>query len=282
MAVPIIEVKNLYKIYKVGDTRVHALDGVDFTINKGEFCAIVGPSGSGKSTLLNMLAGLEKPTKGEIIIDKIHIEHMTENQLVEFRRKRVGFIFQSYNLLKTLNAVENVALPLSFRGMAKKERNVIAEKYLKLVGLEKQMYHMANAMSGGQQQRVGIARALAVNPRIIFADEPTGNLDSKTTMEILKLMRRIVREQQQTLIMVTHDNHLASYADRLFHIVDGKIFKIEELHHEDDLEEKKEDEKVMETGADHGNGGNDDDSGSGERADGGDGADDGDGITHEQ
>lgn len=282
MAVPIIEVKNLYKIYKVGDTRVHALDGVDFTINKGEFCAIVGPSGSGKSTLLNMLAGLEKPTKGEIIIDKIHIEHMTENQLVEFRRKRVGFIFQSYNLLKTLNAVENVALPLSFRGMAKKERNAIAEKYLKLVGLEKQMYHMANAMSGGQQQRVGIARALAVNPRIIFADEPTGNLDSKTTMEILKLMRRIVREQQQTLIMVTHDNHLASYADRLFHIVDGKIFKIEELHHEDDLEENKEDEKVMETGADHGNGGNDGDSGAGERADGGDGANDGDGITHEQ
>ena len=282
MAVPIIEVKNLYKIYKVGDTRVHALDGVDFTINKGEFCAIVGPSGSGKSTLLNMLAGLEKPTKGEIIIDKIHIEHMTENQLVEFRRKRVGFIFQSYNLLKTLNAVENVALPLSFRGMAKKERNAIAEKYLKLVGLEKQMYHMANAMSGGQQQRVGSARARAGNPRIIFADEPTGNLDSKTTMEILKLMRRIVREQQQTLIMVTHDNHLASYADRLFHIVDGKIFKIEELHHEDDLEEKKEDEKVMETGADHGNGGNDGDSGSGERADGGDGADDGDGITHEQ
>lgn len=277
MAVPIIEVKNLYKIYKVGDTRVHALDGVDFTINKGEFCAIVGPSGSGKSTLLNMLAGLEKPTKGEIIIDKIHIEYMTENQLVEFRRKRVGFIFQSYNLLKTLNAVENVALPLSFRGMAKKERNAIAKKYLKLVGLEKQMYHMANAMSGGQQQRVGIARALAVNPRIIFADEPTGNLDSKTTMEILKLMRRIVREQQQTLIMVTHDNHLASYADRLFHIVDGKIFKIEELHHEDDLEEKKEDEKVMETGADHGNGGNDGDSGSGERADGGNGADDGDG-----
>lgn len=231
---PIITVKNLYKIYKVGDTKVHALDGVDFTIYKGEFCAIVGPSGSGKSTLLNMLAGLEKPTKGEIVIDKIHIENMTENQLVEFRRKRVGFIFQSYNLLKTLNAVENVALPLSFRGVPKKERNAIAEKYLKLVGLEKQKRHMANAMSGGQQQRVGIARALAVNPKIIFADEPTGNLDSKTTMEILKLMRKIVREQDQTLIMVTHDNHLASYADRLFHIVDGKIFKIEELEHRDD------------------------------------------------
>ena len=225
---PIIQVKDLYKIYKVGDTKVHALDGVDFTIYKGEFCAIVGPSGSGKSTLLNMLAGLEKPTKGEIVIDKIHIEHMTENQLVQFRRERIGFIFQSYNLLKTLNAVENVALPLSFRGVPKKKRNAVAEKYLKLVGLEKQMKHMANAMSGGQQQRVGIARALAVNPRIIFADEPTGNLDSKTTKEILALMRRIVREQQQTLIMVTHDNGLAAVADRQFHIVDGKIFKIEE------------------------------------------------------
>ena len=153
-----------------------------------------------------------------------------------FRRQRVGFIFQSYNLLKTLNAVENVALPLSFRGMPRRKRNQIAKKYLKLVGLEKQMNHMANAMSGGQQQRVGIARALAVNPRIIFADEPTGNLDSKTTMEILKLMRRIVREQNQTLVMVTHDNHLASYADRKFHIVDGKIFKIEECHHEEEEE----------------------------------------------
>ena len=234
--IPIIEVKNLYKIYRVGETKVYALGGVDFTMYKGEFCAIVGPSGSGKSTLLNMLAGLEKPTKGEIVIDRIHIEKMKENELVAFRRKRVGFIFQSYNLLKTLNAVENVALPLSFRGMPRRRRNEIARKYLKLVGLEKQMNHMANAMSGGQQQRVGIARALAVNPRIIFADEPTGNLDSKTTMEILKLMRRIVREQNQTLVMVTHDNHLASYADRKFHIVDGKIFKIEECHHEEEEE----------------------------------------------
>ncbi len=224
--VPIIQVKDLYKIYKVGDTRVHALDGVDFTVYRGEFCAIVGPSGSGKSTLLNMLAGLEKPTKGQIVIDRIHIENMTENQLVEFRRKRVGFIFQSYNLLQTLNAVENVALPLSFRGVARKKRIETAKKYLKLVGLEKQMNHMANAMSGGQQQRVGIARALAVNPKIIFADEPTGNLDSRTTMEILRLMQQIVREQNQTLIMVTHDNNIASYADRQFHIVDGRIIKI--------------------------------------------------------
>lgn len=266
--IPIIEVKRLYKIYKVGTTKVHALDGVDFSIYKGEFCAIVGPSGSGKSTLLNMLAGLEKPTKGEIVIDKVHIEHMTENQLVEFRRKRVGFIFQSYNLLKTLNAVENVALPLSFRGVPKRKRNAIAREYLKLVGLEKQMKHMANAMSGGQQQRVGIARALAVNPRIIFADEPTGNLDSKTTMEILKLMRKIVREQQQTLVMVTHDNHLASYADRLFHIVDGKIFKIEEMHHEDDETEETEHEKESEKSNPIDNGsGNDSDSPSADNAD---------------
>lgn len=231
--IPVIQVKDLYKIYKIGTNKVRALDGVDFTLYQGEFCAIVGPSGSGKSTLLNMLAGLEKPTKGEIVIVGKHIEHMSENQLVAFRREHVGFIFQSYNLLQTLNAVENVALPLSFRGVPKKIRNAKAEKYLKLVGLEKQMKHMANEMSGGQQQRVGIARALVVKPKIIFADEPTGNLDSKTTMEVLKLMRHIVRKQNQTLVMVTHDNHLATFADKLFHIVDGKIVKIEEQQHED-------------------------------------------------
>ena len=230
---PMIQVKNLYKVYQVGDTKVYALNGVDFTIYKGEFCAIVGPSGSGKSTLLNMMAGLEKPSKGEIVIAGNHIEKLSENQLVAFRRKHVGFIFQSYNLIKTLNAVENVALPLSFRGVPRKVRNEKAKQYIKLVGLEKQMNHMANEMSGGQQQRVGIARALAVDPKIIFADEPTGNLDSKTTKEVLNLMQKIVKEQNQTLVMVTHDNYIAKFADRQFHIVDGKIFKIEEQHHED-------------------------------------------------
>lgn len=225
---PMIEVKGLYKIYRVGENKVYALNGIDFTLQKGEFCAIVGPSGSGKSTLLNMLAGLEKPSKGEVIIAGKHMEHMTENQLVGFRREHVGFIFQSYNLLQTLNAVENVALPLSFRGVPRKIRNEKAKKFLKLVGLEKQMKHMANAMSGGQQQRVGIARALVVNPKIIFADEPTGNLDSKTTQEVLQLMKKIVREQNQTLVMVTHDVNLAAVADRQIHIVDGKIQKIEE------------------------------------------------------
>jgi ABC transporter related protein len=219
----IIEVNGLYKYYKAGNEYVHALDGVDFTIKRGEFCAIIGPSGSGKSTLLNMLAGLEKPTKGEIIIAGKHIEKLSENQLVAFRRENVGFIFQSYNLLQTMNALDNVALPLMFRGVAKKKRNDIAKNYLKLVGLEDHMYHKGNAMSGGQQQRVGIARALAVNPKIIFADEPTGNLDTKTTSEVLDLMREIVRTQKQTLIMVTHDPVIANFADRQIKIVDGKI-----------------------------------------------------------
>ncbi len=226
--VPIIQVKNLYKIYRVGETKVRALNGVDLTLYKGEFCAIVGTSGSGKSTLLNMLAGLEKPTRGEIIIAGKHIEKLSEKELVAFRREKVGFIFQSYNLLNTMNAEENVAMPLSFRGIGKKERLARARKYMKLVGVENQAKHMPNQMSGGQQQRVGIARALAVNPQIIFADEPTGNLDSKTTMEVLKLMQKIVREQKQTLVMVTHDNNLASYADRRVRIIDGKIVSIEE------------------------------------------------------
>lgn len=222
-----ISVKNLYKIYRVGETKVRALDGVDFDIYRGEFVAIVGTSGSGKSTLLNMLAGLEKPTKGQIEIGRTHIEKMTEKQLVTFRREKVGFIFQAYNLLNTMNAVENVALPLSFRGVSRRERLRQAKRFMDLVGVGDQAKHMPNQMSGGQQQRVGIARALVVNPQIIFADEPTGNLDSRTTMEVLRLMQKIVREQGQTLVMVTHDNNLASYADRRIRIVDGKIVAIE-------------------------------------------------------
>ena len=223
----VIRVKNLYKIYRVGDIKVRALDGLDFDIYKGEFVAIVGASGSGKSTLLNMLAGLEKPTRGEIEIGRVHIEKMTERQLVSFRREKVGFIFQAYNLLNTMNALENVALPLSFRGVSRRQRLKEARKYMDLVGVGGQARHMPNQMSGGQQQRVGIARALVVKPQIIFADEPTGNLDSKTTMEVLRLMQKIVREQDQTLVMVTHDNNLASYADRRIRIMDGRIVGIE-------------------------------------------------------
>ena len=234
---PVIQVKNLYKIFRVGNEKVRALNGVDLTIYKGEFCAIVGTSGSGKSTMLNMLAGLEKPTKGEVIVAGEHLEKMNENQLVKFRREHVGFIFQSFNLLGTMNAIENVALPLTFRGVDKKIREAKAVEMLKLVGLPKHMKHRPNEMSGGQQQRVGVARALVLDPEIIFADEPTGNLDSKTSAEVLGLMTKVVTEKNQTMVMVTHDNHLAGFADRIFHIIDGKIVKIE------DRSEYKEDEQ---------------------------------------
>lgn len=225
---PVICVKDLYKIYRVGETRVRALNGVDFTIDRGNFCSIVGTSGSGKSTLLNMMAGLEKPTKGEIIIAGEHMERKTENQLVAFRREHIGFIFQSFNLLGTMNAIENVALPLTFQGMDKKSRNKKAEDMLDLVGLTKHKKHRPNQMSGGQQQRVGVARALVVEPEIIFADEPTGNLDSNTSVEVMNLMKKIVREKNQTLVMVTHDNYLAGFADVILHIKDGKIVQIED------------------------------------------------------
>lgn len=225
---PVIQVRNLYKIYSIGQNKVFALNGVDLNIYRGEFCSIVGTSGSGKSTLLNMLAGLEKPTKGQVVIAGKHIEHLNESQLVKFRRERVGFIFQSFNLLPTMNAEENVALPLTFRGTDKKSRLRKANEMLDLVGLTEHKKHKPMQMSGGQQQRVGVARALVVEPEIIFADEPTGNLDSNTSAEVMQLMKKIVREQNKTLVMVTHDNHLASFADRIFHIRDGKIVKIEE------------------------------------------------------
>mgnify|MGYP003276144454 FL=1 len=236
----IIEVKNLFKLYRVGDSFVHALNGVDFVINEGEFCAIVGTSGSGKSTLLNMLAGLERPTKGEVIINGEHMERLKEDELVSFRRNHVGFIFQSFHLIGTMNALENVALPLSFRGEKRESRLKKADAMLEMVNLGKHKKHLPNQMSGGQQQRVGVARALVVDPKIIFADEPTGNLDSHTSKEVMELMQKVVREQKKTLVMVTHDDHLASYADRIFHIIDGEIVKIEDNRTN---REEKEDEE---------------------------------------
>lgn len=227
-AEPVIRVKDLYKIYRVGEEKVRALNGVSFTINRGDFCSIVGTSGSGKSTLLNMLAGLERPTKGEIVIAGEHMETKSENQLVAFRREHIGFIFQSFNLMGTMNAIENVALPLTFQGMDKKKRNAKAEEMLDLVGLTKHKKHRPNQMSGGQQQRVGVARALVVDPEIIFADEPTGNLDSNTSVEVMNLMKKVVREKNQTLVMVTHDNYLASFADIVIRIMDGKIVDTED------------------------------------------------------
>ncbi|MBP3295567.1 MAG: ABC transporter ATP-binding protein [Lachnospiraceae bacterium] len=222
---PVIQVKDLYKIYRIGTNKVRALNGVDFSIEKGEFCCIVGTSGSGKSTLLNMLAGLEKPTKGQIVIAGEHIESKNESQLVNFRQAHVGFIFQSYNLMQNMTAIENVAMPLTFQGVSKWERERRAIKMLKLVGLGKYMRHKPGEMSGGQQQRVGIARALVVNPEIVFADEPTGNLDSNTTIEVLQLIKKISREKNQTMVMVTHDNYLAGFGDRIIQIRDGKIIR---------------------------------------------------------
>ena len=219
----IIEVKNLFKLYRVGDSVVHALNGVNFSINEGEFCAIVGTSGSGKSTLLNMLAGLEKPTKGEVIINGEHMEKLKEDQLVSFRRDHVGFIFQSFHLIGTMNAVENVALPLSFRGEKKESRLKKADKMLDLVNLKKHKKHLPNQMSGGQQQRVGVARALVVDPKIIFADEPTGALDSRSTDELLGLFARI-NAGGQTILMVTHSVKAASKAGRVLFIRDGEVF----------------------------------------------------------
>ena len=174
-----------------------------------------------------MLAGLEKPTKGEVIIDGVHMEALNEEGLVRFRRENVGFIFQSFHLLGTMNALENVALPLSFRGESRASRLKKADQMLDLVKLKKHKKHLPSQMSGGQQQRVGVARALVVDPKIIFADEPTGNLDSHTSEEVMELMRQVVKKQGKTLVMVTHDDHLAAYADRIFHIIDGKIVKVE-------------------------------------------------------
>lgn len=219
----LIRTKNLSKYYAVGDETIKALDDVNLEIERGQIVAILGTSGSGKSTLLNMLAGLERPTKGEVQIGKFRIDELTEAQLTKFRQRYTGFIFQAYNLLPTLTALENVAFPLCFRGIDKQVREKKAFEMLKLVGIEKRYKHKPAEMSGGQQQRVGIARALVTDPSIIFADEPTGNLDSHTTQEVMELIRNIVDTRHNTVIMVTHDKSVAEYADIIVNISDGKV-----------------------------------------------------------
>jgi len=223
----IISIKELKKVYRMGQERVYALNGIDLEVKKGEICCLYGTSGSGKSTLLNMVAGLEKPTRGSVVIKGIHVEKLNEKQLAKFRQKYVGFIFQSYNLLPNLTALENVTLPLMFKGYSKKERNREALRMLKAVGLENRIHHKPNQMSGGQQQRVSIARAFVEKPEIILADEPTGNLDSKTTIEIMDLIAGMAEKYGQTILLVSHDNEASSYADRIVHIRDGKIENID-------------------------------------------------------
>lgn len=224
---PIIEVKDVTKIYKVGNEKILALDNISLTINKGEFCCLLGTSGSGKSTLLNVMAGIEKLTSGEIIIRGRKINKMSERELSIFRQKYLGFIFQSYNLISALTAFENVELPLIFKEIDSKKRKKLVKEIIDAVGISGRAKHKPSQMSGGQQQRVGIARAFVGAPEIIFADEPTGNLDSKTTMEIMELIKNISKQYNQTIVMVTHDARLAEFADKIISIHDGHIANIE-------------------------------------------------------
>ena len=217
---------NVSKTFNDKENIVNAVNNVSLTIEKGSIHGIIGFSGAGKSTLVRCLNLLEVPDSGKVIFNGKDLMTLKGKELRKSRQK-IGMIFQSFNLLGSMNAIENVALPLTFRGVDKKVREAKAVKMLKLVGLSKHMLHRPNEMSGGQQQRVGVARALVLDPEIIFADEPTGNLDSHTSAEVLGLMRKVVQEKNQTMVMVTHDNHLAGFADRIFHIIDGKIVKIE-------------------------------------------------------
>lgn len=219
----IIKTVDLRKVYKIGSEKVVALDCINLEIEKGQVCCILGTSGSGKSTLLNQLAGLEKPTRGEVYIKGEKISVMSEKQLAHFRQRNVGFVFQSYNLLQGMSAIDNVAIPLTFRGMAKRKRIRLAKEMLVAVGLGKRMNHNPSEMSGGQQQRVGIARAFVAKPDVVFADEPTGNLDTRTTREVMDQFLRFAREKQITIVLVTHDQNLARYADRIVTIVDGFV-----------------------------------------------------------
>lgn len=220
---PLIRVKNIRKEYPAGEDTVIALKNISFEIMPGEICCIFGTSGSGKSTLLNQLAGLESPTSGEVLIGNIPISKLSENDLAIFRQKYLGFIFQSYNLMQTMTALENTALPLIFKGVDKKTREKNAKDILKTVGLSNRLNHYPNQMSGGQQQRVGIARAFITKPKIVFADEPTGNLDTKTTVEVMEMIKDFAKKYNQTIILVTHEPELAEYATRVITLADGEI-----------------------------------------------------------
>lgn len=218
----LIEIRDIYKIYNPGENEVRALDGINLTVEHGEFLAIVGQSGSGKSTLMNMLGLLDVPTSGTYTLDGVDVKNMTDDELSEIRNKEIGFIFQGFNLIPSLTAVENVELPLVYRGMKKEERNKLALEALERVGLSHRLDHLPKQMSGGQQQRVAIARAVAARPPIILADEPTGNLDSHSGVEVMKILHEL-HEEGRTVILITHDNDIANEAQRVIRIQDGQI-----------------------------------------------------------
>ena len=220
---PIIEVRHLRKEYPAADETVVALDGIDLAIPRGQICCVYGESGSGKSTLLNQLAGMEKPTRGGVRIGGTVISRLDERELAAFRQRHLGFVFQSYNLLPNLTAVENVAMPLMFRGVPKAQREKAARGMLRRVGLGKRLNHYPTQMSGGQQQRVGIARAFVARPQVVFADEPTGNLDSKTKIDVMEMIVSFARALDQTIVLVTHDDNMAAYADRVVTLLDERI-----------------------------------------------------------
>ena len=218
-----IQTENLMKVYQMGDSEVRALNGASFTIDKGEMVAIMGPSGSGKSTLMSIIGCLDAPTSGKYMLDGVSVENMDEAKLAETRGRKIGFVFQQFNLLARTSALENVMLPLTYAGVSGKERNDRAMKALDRVGLSQRTHHAPNELSGGQQQRVAIARALVNEPAILLADEPTGALDSKTSVEIMDLFQSLHKDSGQTVILVTHDSYVARHTDRIIKISDGKI-----------------------------------------------------------
>lgn len=222
MGSTLIKVEDLCKVYNPGENEVHALDHVNLEIQTGEFVAIIGQSGSGKSTFMNMLGCLDVPTSGKYYLNGTDVSTMKDNDLSEVRNREIGFIFQGFNLIANLNAIENVELPLIYRGIDRKTRHKLAIESLKVVGLEKRMHHKPNEMSGGQQQRVAIARAIAAKPPVILADEPTGNLDSASSKEILGILKDL-HKSGRTVILITHDNGIAAQAKRVVRIMDGKI-----------------------------------------------------------
>lgn len=219
---PLIEFRNIYKIYQMGDTEVHAIDGISMTVYKGEFLAIVGQSGSGKSTCMNIIGCLDVPTRGEYFLDGKDVSRMTDDEQAEIRNKKLGFIFQQYNLITKLNVLQNVELPLLYAGLSEKEQESRALSSLERVGLRDKAKNMPSQLSGGQQQRVSIARALAGDPSIILADEPTGALDSRTGKEVLGFLKQLHKEGN-TIVLITHDNTIAAQAERVIRVQDGKV-----------------------------------------------------------